>query len=69
MSLGENCPSLVLVSGAVEIKKINATNTGHLVVLKFASTPTANVQNFTATADDTLTSVCDGSSWVLFPAK
>lgn len=62
--------SLVKVSGTSEIKKVNATVAGHLVVFKFASTAKVLdgenlklVSEFKATSDDTLTLICDGTNW------
>jgi hypothetical protein len=61
---------LIKVSGAVEIKKIAVAPMGTTVTLLFASTPKVvdgeNLKlsaNLEATADDTLTLVCDGTNW------
>ncbi len=61
---------LIKITGAVEIKKIAAGEGGQMVVLEFASNPKVvdgeNLKlagNFEATADDTLTLVCDGVNW------
>lgn len=59
------------ISGTTGITSINtAGHAGHQVTLIFASTPTvtdgSNLRlagSFTATANDTLTLVCDGSDW------
>lgn len=59
------------ISGATGITSIDtAGHTGHQVTLIFASTPTvtdgSNLRlagSFTATANDTLTLVCDGNDW------
>jgi Pectate lyase superfamily protein len=62
--------SLVKVSGTSEIKKVNATVAGHLVVFKFAAAAKmVDGENLklakteAATADDTLTMICDGTNW------
>lgn len=58
------------VTGTTEIKKITATFAGHVVTLKFASTPKVvdgeNLKlngNLEPTADTTLTLACDGTNW------
>lgn len=58
------------ITGTTGIKKIDPTTDGHLLILKFASALTvtdgSNLKlagNFAATADDTLTLVCDGTNW------
>ncbi|MBS1863009.1 MAG: hypothetical protein JSS68_15010 [Actinobacteria bacterium] len=62
--------NLVKVTGTEEIKKITATYPGHVVTLIFASTAKMvdgeNLklkEGFTATADDTMQLVCDGTNW------
>lgn len=57
-------------AGSGEIKKITATHDGHLLTLKFAAAcKVVNGENlklgatFEATADDTLTLICDGTNW------
>lgn len=61
---------LVKITGTAEIKKINATYDGHMIVLKFAEgakmVDGENLklkEGMTATADDTITLVCDGVNW------
>jgi Pectate lyase superfamily protein len=58
------------ITGTTEIKKINATNEGHLVTLKFAEALTVkNGENLklredmATTANSTLTLSCDGTNW------
>lgn len=62
--------TLIKVSGTAEIKKITATAAGHVIVLVFLSTAKlVDGENlklkeaFTATADDTVTLICDGVNW------
>lgn len=64
--------ALAKITGTTEIKTINATGDGHLLVLKFAASlkvtdgsnlKLRNNESFNATADDTLTLVCDGTNW------
>lgn len=61
---------LIKVTGAVEVKKIAPGEAGQAVTLVFASTPKVvdgeNLKlagNLEATADDTLTLICDGVNW------
>jgi hypothetical protein len=61
---------LVNLTGTTEVKKINVTYAGHMVVFSFASTPTVvngeNLKldsNLEATAEATLTLICDGTNW------
>jgi pectate lyase-like protein len=70
ISLGETCPSLIEITGKTEIKKVTATNTGHVVVLKFAEALTVkNGENlklggdYVAAANSSLILVCDGTNW------
>lgn len=66
----KNYAKNVKVSGTAEVKKINATYNGHTVTI--ITTETAKFidgenlklkENFTGTADDTLTLTCDGTNW------
>lgn len=68
--------TLVEITGTTEIKKINATSAGHLVVLKFASTSklvAGENLKLTATvepnANDTVALVCDGTNWLQVSPK
>ncbi len=70
ISLGENCPTLVKLSGSNEVKKINATNTGHVVFILFlAGAKLVAGENLklpatiTGTSDDVVSLVCDGTNW------
>lgn len=60
----------VNITGAVGITSIVASWIGRVITLKFASTPTITdggnlllASTLVATADDTLTLVCDGTNW------
>jgi hypothetical protein len=60
----------VSVTGTTEITSITAINRGELIVLSFVSTPKVKdgsnlklKEDFTASADDTLTLVCDGTNF------
>lgn len=62
--------SVIKVTGNTEIKKIEPGRAGKRVTLVFGGTPKVvdgeNLKlaaNFEATADDTLTLVCDGTNW------
>lgn len=62
--------SVVKVTGTAEIKKINATIAGHVVTLIFASTAKIVdgenlklIETKTASADETMQLVCDGTNW------
>lgn len=63
--------TVLLITGTTGITSITATNmSGKLIVLKFADAVTvtdgSNLKlsgNFSSTADDTLTLVCDGTNW------
>lgn len=62
------------VTGTATVTTIATTEPGHVITLVFASTATltdgGNIKlagaaaNFTATADDAITLVCDGTSWI-----
>lgn len=65
--------SLNKITGTAEIKKVNATFAGHRVTLLFEKALTVkNGENlklgadFAATAESTLTLICDGTNW--YPA-
>lgn len=61
------------VSGNTTINTLNATYSGHQIVLKFSGTPTVSssagnlklsgLVDMSATADDLLCLVCDGTNW------
>lgn len=62
--------SMVNVTGTTNIKTITATVPGHVVTLKFNANITITdgsnlklANSFSATADDTLQLICDGSNW------
>lgn len=64
--------TLAKITGNTEIKAIDATAEGHVVVLKFGSAVEVtdggnlrlrNNESLAATADDTLTLICDGANW------
>ena len=62
--------SLFRITGTTNITSITASWNGREVTLRFASTPTltdgSNLRlagNLEATADDTITLVCDGTNW------
>lgn len=66
----KNNLALAKVKGTTEIKKVTATSDGHRLVLKFKESVKVvkgeNLklkENFEATADDTLSLVCDGTNW------
>lgn len=70
ISLGENCPTLVKLTGTAEVKKINATNTGHVVYVLFTSTAKLvageNLKlpaTISGTSDDVVCLICDGTNW------
>jgi len=61
----------VNVTGNTNITSVTATSKGHIVTLIFSGTPTftdgSNLKlngNLVASADDTITLVCDGTNWL-----
>jgi hypothetical protein len=74
MTVKDGIVTTVLVTGTTEIKKVNATSAGHLIVLKFAGSLTVkNGENlklgadFATEANATLCLVCDGTNWYPVP--
>jgi hypothetical protein len=73
LTLGSPTPGLVEVTGTTEVKKISAVAKGKRVTFLFKGALTVkNGENlklgadFTATANATLTLICDGTNW--YPA-
>jgi hypothetical protein len=70
ISLGENCPTLIKLTGTAEVKKINATNAGHVIFVLFTSTAKLvageNMKipaTISGTPNDVAQLICDGTNW------